>query len=96
MECEIYVDNIKCGGCASQITKQLNAIDGVQEAIVSVEEGKVNLKAEESALPQVRAKLEKMGYPETGTQKGLEAMGSKAKSYVSCAIGKMNAEETDK
>jgi hypothetical protein len=35
----------------------------------------------------VKDKLKVLGYPEDGTA---NTLGSKAKSYVSCAIGKMN------
>jgi len=41
----------------------------------------------------VKETLKNMGYPESGSQKGLEAFGSKAKSYVSCAIGRMSQDE---
>jgi copper chaperone len=36
---------------------------------------------------EVKEKLKTLGYPEDGEANGL---GSKAKSYVSCAIGKMS------
>ena len=41
-----------------------------------------------SALPDVE-KLRSMGYPETGTAQGLGAAVADAKSFVSCAIGRL-------
>jgi len=37
----------------------------------------------------VAIKLKSMGYPEKGSLKGLDAGLANAKSYVSCAIGRM-------
>lgn len=90
----IGVENIKCGGCANGIKKKLTSIDGVQSVDVDVEAGVVSfeLRDEESLgviLEKLKNKLHSMGYPEVGSVEGLEAVGSKAKSYVSCAIGKM-------
>ena len=36
---------------------------------------------------EVKEKLKTLGYPEDGE---VNSLGSKAKSYVSCAIGKMS------
>ena len=41
----------------------------------------------EAKLAEVKDKLKTLGYPEDGAANSL---GSKAKSYVSCAIGKMS------
>jgi copper chaperone len=97
------VDNIKCGGCASQIERKLGQIDGVASVTVSVEEGLVVLQtdektdgqASESSLDAARAQLASMGYPVTGTVSGLSALGAKAKSFVSCAIGKTGSRSSD-
>ncbi len=84
------VENIKCGGCASHIEGKLNAINGVKSINIDVELGQISGEMLSDVLNEVKTVLAKLGYPETGTQEGLEAMGSKAKSFVSCAIGKMN------
>ncbi|WP_019895480.1 heavy-metal-associated domain-containing protein [Hydrogenovibrio halophilus] len=93
------VDNIKCGGCASQIERKLGQIDGVASVTVSVEEGLVVLQTDEQAaensLDAARAQLASMGYPVSGSVSGLSALGAKAKSFVSCAIGKSGSRSSD-
>lgn len=93
MEFKLYVDNIKCGGCAGQITKKLSEMDNVSQVDVNIEEGCVSFETDEALFIKVKQSLVQMGYPETGSQEGIEALGSKAKSYVSCAIGRMNTHE---
>lgn len=43
-----------------------------------------------SARDAVVAKLRAMGYPEKGSLAGLEAGLANAKSFVSCAVGRMS------
>lgn len=56
---------------------------------VNVEESSVTFHYEtEAKLAEVKDKLQSLGYPEDGEA---NSIGSKAKSYVSCAIGKMSS-----
>lgn len=88
METTIYVQNLKCGGCANTIAKNVNAIEKITNVKVNVEESSVTFNFEtEANLTEVKNKLQSLGYPEDGEANSL---GSKAKSYVSCAIGKMS------
>jgi copper chaperone CopZ len=88
METIIYVQNLKCGGCANTITKNIASIENVTNLVVNVEESSVVFNYENDAnLAEVKNKLQSLGYPEDGQANSL---GSKAKSYVSCAIGKMS------
>lgn len=91
MAYELSVENIKCGGCAGTITKRLNELDSVRECQVDVENGMVSITGDESSKAEVSQLLLKLGYPETGTAEGLKAATAKAKSFVSCAVGKMNS-----
>jgi copper chaperone len=43
---------------------------------------------DESTLLNAKETLKSIGYPEDGKE---NSFGTKAKSYVSCAIGKMNS-----
>lgn len=89
----IHVENIKCGGCANSIRKKLSVIDAVKDVDVDVESGQVSYDAETTqAVEEVKEVLRSMGYPQAGSQSGLSAAGAKAKSYVSCALGKMSDE----
>lgn len=88
METTIYVQNLKCGGCANTITKNVSQIDGVEEVRVTVEESAVSfVYSNEDVLTVVKNTLSKLGYPEDGEA---NSIGAKAKSYVSCAVGKMS------
>ena len=88
---EISVENIKCGGCAGTITRRLNELDAVSDVQVDVDTGVVSITGEESSKMEVTQLLLKLGYPECGTAEGLKAAKAKAKSFVSCAVGKMSS-----
>jgi len=91
MEAVVQVENIKCGGCANSIQKKLQQLTGVLAVEVHIEEGEVVLQCEsEAALGAAKKALAQMGYPEVGTTEGLSALGAKAKSFVSCATGKLS------
>ncbi len=89
MTYELSVENIKCGGCANTITTRLNALDAVSDSQVDIENGVVTITGDESSKTQVAQLLLKLGYPEKGTAEGLKAATAKAKSFVSCAVGRI-------
>ena len=90
MKIEITVENIKCGGCASSIKKKLMADARVKLVDVDIEQGVVVIETTENERSDFSAMLLKMGYPESGTAEGIEAAKAKAKSFVSCAIGRVD------
>ena len=92
MTYELSVENIKCGGCANTITTKLNALDAVNGSQVDIENGVVTITADESSKVEVAQLLLKLGYPEKGTAEGLKAATAKAKSFVSCAVGRMSSD----
>jgi copper chaperone len=85
----VAVENIKCGGCARSIKGAVAAVEGVTAADVDVAAGEVRVEGDESARPAVVRQLRELGYPERGTASGLDSAVAVAKSYVSCAIGRM-------
>ena len=88
METTIHIQNLKCGGCANTITKGISSIEAIQNVSVNVDESTVTFSYEtEDQLNEVKNKLKSLGYPEDGEA---NTIGDKAKSYVSCAIGKMS------
>jgi copper chaperone len=94
MGVSLAVENIKCGGCANGIKQKLATIEGVKNVQVDIEAGLVSCELNESSdndsiLNSIKQQLATMGYPEVGSVEGLKAAGAKAKSYVSCAVGKM-------
>lgn len=86
MNREIYIENLKCGGCANTITKELSAIKGVENVEVIVDKSLVTLNTSGTILIQVKEKLSKLGYPEVGDTNNIV---HKAKSFVSCAVGRI-------
>ncbi|MFD1293299.1 heavy-metal-associated domain-containing protein [Lutibacter holmesii] len=83
--------NLKCGGCANSIKKGILTIEGVDEVSVDLETSKVTVNTVDEALIQkVKEKLSSMGYPEVGDA---NTVLHKAKSFVSCATGRMTSED---
>ncbi|MCB9425615.1 MAG: heavy-metal-associated domain-containing protein [Flavobacteriales bacterium] len=88
MKTTIEIQNLKCGGCAHTVTQAVSKVEGINDVNVDVENSTVTFSYEkEVQLDAVTKKLLSIGYPVAGEENSL---GSKAKSYVSCAIGKMN------
>ena len=88
MEAKIYIENLKCGGCAATIKKGLLSIDNVSKVHVNVEESYVEVTTVKNDFLGIKEKLSKMGYPEVGDA---NTIVHKAKSFVSCATGKMSS-----
>ncbi|MBS0002693.1 MAG: heavy-metal-associated domain-containing protein [Thioalkalivibrio sp.] len=88
----IEVENIKCGGCAGSIRKGLTALEGVDAVEVDIEGGVVDVEAADERRDEIMHKLASMGYPATGSVQGLKSAGAKARSFVSCAVGRMDRE----
>ena len=88
MKTTLYIQNLKCGGCANTITKKISTLDAITDVSVNVEESCVSfVYTTEEKLIEVKEKLKALGYPE---DREANSLGSKAKSYVSCAIGKIS------
>jgi copper chaperone len=83
---EIFVENIKCGGCMTSIKNTLEKIKGIVKVEINLDEEKISLTGDQYQLSEVIDSLNSMGYP----QKGENSVFKQAKSYVSCAIGKMS------
>jgi copper chaperone len=86
----MIVENIKCGGCANTITKAMNELD-LKEVTIDTEKGSVEINNpnDQVKLAQAIEKLKDLGYPLVESEAGLKAIALKAKSYVSCAFGKI-------
>ena len=67
MAISILVENIKCGGCANSIQRGLQEDPRVKSVQVTVEEGLVEVEADEAVRPELVARLAKLGYPEVDT-----------------------------
>lgn len=86
---QIEIDNLKCGGCEASILKGLKAIDGVSNVRVNHAIDTVEVDAPETLRTKITEQLRHMGYLEKGSISGISAGLANAKSYVSCAIGRV-------
>jgi copper chaperone len=90
MSYTIAVENIKCGGCANTIRTKLLSQALVQAVDVDIQHGQVRVEGNPETRDKVTMALARMGYPETGSVEGMRAAAAKAKSFVSCAIGRID------
>lgn len=88
MKAEIQIENLKCGGCAATIKKGILGLDGVSEVDVDVEKSMVSISSNNDNLEEIKLKLSKLGYPEVGDK---NTVLHKAKSFVSCAVGRIDS-----
>lgn len=84
--------NVKCGGCASTLTKSLKEEFGEVEVNLDVMPRQITLDVKDEQQEALKLKLRSLGYPLTSDDlSGLQKATTTAKSFVSCAIGKMNS-----
>ncbi|MGA9045913.1 heavy-metal-associated domain-containing protein [Sulfuricurvum sp.] len=86
------VANIRCSGCANTITSSLKDAGFEQVSVdLSCEPRKVTAEiADEAQLAHFKATLRSLGYPLATDERGFsEDTILKAKSFVSCALGKI-------
>ncbi len=83
---KIEIQNLKCGGCAATIKKELERFPELRSVEVDVEHNVVHFETDQaSQLPKYEAALRSIGYPPVGQDNPLL---KQAQSYVSCAIGR--------
>ncbi len=88
MKTTVQIQNLKCNGCASTINNKLSGLENIKDVSVDVENDSVSFEYDsEDTFETAKKELHKLGYPLVGEENKLQ---SKAKSYVSCAIGRMN------
>lgn len=86
----VVVDNLKCHGCANTIRRELSWVGEVISVEVDVDKSsvKIDYVGKNNMREIFTDKLRKLGYPEEGTGK----LNQRVKSYVSCAIGRIQKE----
>jgi copper chaperone CopZ len=88
MKTRVIIQNLKCGGCANTINKKLESLDGITEITIELEDSSVTFThPSKKEFETVHKALSKLGYPIEGDE---NTFGAKAKSYVSCAVGRIN------
>jgi len=89
------VENVKCGGCASTLMTKLKDHFGEIEVNLEVHPREISLEIEDEKFEDLKMALRELGYPLSNDELGLVKIAStKAKSFVSCAIGKVDIATT--
>lgn len=85
------VHNVKCGGCAGTLTKDLLKEFGEVVVNLEVEPREITLNIKDNQMETLKLKLRNLGYPLTTDELStFQTVSTTAKSFVSCAIGKMD------
>ena len=88
MKTTLEIQNLKCGGCANTIITRLSALENIENVLVNNDNDTVTFNyKEDNNLSEAINLLSKLGYPIVGENNPLT---KKAKSFVSCAVGRMN------
>ena len=86
------VENVKCGGCATTLKNKLKEFYGDIDVNLEVTPRQITLEINEDEIEILKERLRALGYPLTTDELStLQNVGAKAKSFVSCAIGKMDS-----
>ncbi|MDQ1299319.1 MAG: copper chaperone [Campylobacterota bacterium] len=83
--------NVKCKGCANTLIKSLADDFGEVNVDLECEPRKITLNIEENQMEKLKLTLRGLGYPlATDELNTLQTLTTTSKSFVSCAIGKMD------
>lgn len=86
----IAVENVKCGGCAKTIEKNLLKTYALEAVNVDIEQGLVIVEGDNLQREALIQTLLALGYPEKGEVEGLASLKAKGKSFISCAVGRLD------
>ncbi len=87
MQHVISVENIKCAGCMNSIKKALMHVPGVSNVDIDKDIQQVVVESPDAGdRGMIVDKLASLGYPEAGNND----LFKKARSFVSCAIGRLD------
>lgn len=92
MQKSFKVLNVKCGGCTNTIKEALKDEFGEVDVDLMQEPRVITLEIkDEESEKNFRKKIRSLGYPVEDEELGTFTKGGlKAKSFISCAIGKIN------
>lgn len=91
MKQTLQVENVKCGGCATTLTSKLQEEFGTIEVNLEVHPREITLDIDEDKLASLTVALRGLGYPLSSDKLGMvQSASTKAKSFVSCAVGKVD------
>lgn len=79
----VKILNLKCQGCERTIRSSLQKA-GMENVSINPQTGKVSFEGNSEKAVQI---LSKLGYPKENSPRA-RSLQKKARSYISCAIGK--------
>ena len=83
----LYIQNLKCAGCEASIVDGLSRLSRIDRVSVDHERDAVTFDHDgPKELELAKQTLSRLGYPAVGEKNPLS---KRAKSYVSCAVGRM-------
>ena len=82
------VENIKCDSCTTYIKNHLKNDERITNIEVNMANGVVNISSDVDARDEWLQALADMGYPKKGSAKGVEGAIARAKSFISCKVGR--------
>ena len=83
----LIIQNLKCGGCANTIIKNIAKIEGVSQVSINQEESSISFLSTNMNIDKtVKIKLKTLGYPVIDEENSIV---NKAKSFISCAKGRV-------
>lgn len=87
MKTRVYIQNLRCGGCAKSIESALSTIEGLKVIKINTEEDylEYNQDGDEQQF-RVLNKLKEIGYPPADENNNI---GLKTKSIISCLKGRL-------
>ncbi|WP_159092083.1 heavy metal-associated domain-containing protein [Aquimarina sp. Aq107] len=87
MKTTVEIQNLKCSGCESTIARKLHTLKGIRDVLVNTNNCTVSFNYDTSdGIETVEKELTRLGYPLVNDQNNLQR---KVKSYVSCALGRI-------
>ncbi|MCI0500543.1 MAG: heavy metal transporter [Epsilonproteobacteria bacterium] len=83
--------NVKCSGCANTLKKSLLEEFGEVEINLDIMPREITLNIDATQIESLKSKLKTLGYPfVTDELNTIEKITTTAKSFISCAIGKID------
>ena len=91
MQQTFKVENVKCGGCAATLKNKLLETYGEVEVNLELMPREITLEVQEDQIDALRVALRGLGYPMSDEVLNfVDNTAAKAKSFVSCAVGKVD------
>ena len=85
------VMNVKCNGCANTLKTKLAKDFGDIEVNLETMPRQITLDVTPEQIDELRKTLKMIGYPMSDEElNSIENVTTKAKSFISCAVGKIN------